>query len=499
MLIDATNAPSPCALFSSLRALDYSVESSIADLVDNSISAGARNIDIEFRWNDGAPSVEIIDDGSGMAEERLISALRLAGDGPDQRRAEDDLGRFGLGLKTASIAHCRRVTVTTVHDSIVTNAGWDLDLLCAPENGDQWSMTTDPPAVVKAHRRRIGPDQGTIVRWAKFDRLLGGADPEEREDIFNQAMERVSSHLGLVFSRFLLRETEPLKIRCNSVTVQGWDPALRHLETVWTDLRHKRHDVTTVWAGDGKTTISAHVLPRQDEFPSDDLYREAGRGRWNSLQGFFVFRADRLIYDGGYLGLGFELDEHTKLARIIVDIPNSNDDEWALNVTKEALQPPPRVRAHLRTAAQDTRSKANRRYRRLGPRATTASPLEVVPVWLTPNIVNGSGSYKINRKHPLIGEMKKDLSADQWKRIKRVLLLLEQSVPLAHISQLRTNEAPEYAGKIDEKALVAFVTELASDWSSKGMALSEIKKTLLSTEPFHLFPQLIEECLRGRS
>ena len=397
-----SNPPSPFAIFSSLRSLNYSVESSLADLVDNSVTAGATTVNIDFRWNGGDPIVEVIDNGDGMSRERLIVALRLAGRGPTAGRPEDDLGRFGLGLKTASLAHCKRLTVTSVSNGELTHAGWDLDILADPSNDDKWTMAFDDDEDVNRDRERIGSGNGTVVRWRKFDRLLAGAGPDdsEREDAFNVAQEPIAAHLGMVFSRFLMRPKRPLRITCNGRPVEPWDPTLRHLESKWASLKDLRHVGPLGHSPDGKTTFQTFVLPREDEFPTPEDFKAAGRDSWNELQGFWVYRADRLIYGGGYLNLGWKFDEHAKLGRIIVDIPNSDDDQWELGVTKEQLRPPHSLRSRLRAEGKSARAKAQERYRRTRRTSTRRKSADVIPVWLAPDLSKGSGAYKVNRRHP---------------------------------------------------------------------------------------------------
>jgi len=473
--------------------LNYSVESSIADLVDNSITAGANAIWISFRWNSGDPVIEIRDDGSGMNADRLAFALRLAGDGPQALRDERDLGRFGLGLKTASIAHCRRLTVTSSSDGEISNLGWDLDELCSGQSRGRWSMTRDPAQIVAEHVERLGGANGTIVRWRNFDYLLGGADPADREDVFNQAADRTSAHLGMTFSRFLLRASNPLRIECNGREVELWDPSLEHLAAVWPEIRTKREDLPVAYGPDNKTRIQATVLPRRDEFPSEEMFHAAGRNRWNSLQGFFVYRNDRLIYDGGDLGLGFEAEEHSKLGRVIVDIPNSDDSDWALNVTKEALRPPRNLEAHLKTSIRTARQKARARYRRRGPRTVPPKRTPTASVWTAPDLSKGAGRYKVNLRHPAIKALEDQLDEQAWRTFKLVIKLVEQSLPIEHIAQLRTEEASSFTSRLDVTSLRALIVQLIDDYRGAGQTEDQILNTLHNTQPFNGFPDVIEE------
>ena len=121
-------APKPEAMINSLRAFGYDLSMAIADLVDNSIFAKAKNIAIDYDWNDGVPWIRISDDGLGMTEARLKEAMRLGSQSPLEERAKGDLGRFGLGLKTASFSQCKMLTVCTrTAKSGSAIRCWDLD------------------------------------------------------------------------------------------------------------------------------------------------------------------------------------------------------------------------------------------------------------------------------------------------------------------------------------------------------------------------------------
>jgi Histidine kinase-, DNA gyrase B-, and HSP90-like ATPase len=119
-----------------LRGVGYSLETAIADLVDNSIAAGAGQIEIGLSWKDSDAVLTVLDDGSGMSEERLVEAMRFGGKGPQIQRADTDLGRFGLGLKTASLSQCRQLTVASKSDrGRVAAFTWDVDLIAEGDGG----------------------------------------------------------------------------------------------------------------------------------------------------------------------------------------------------------------------------------------------------------------------------------------------------------------------------------------------------------------------------
>src|SRR5262245_18928842 len=99
------NAPS---LVNSMCASGYDLDSAVADIIDNSISARATSVRIIVHEDGESSWIAIADDGWGMDDETLRNAMTFGCIDPEEARAPDDLGRFGLGLKTASLSQCRR-------------------------------------------------------------------------------------------------------------------------------------------------------------------------------------------------------------------------------------------------------------------------------------------------------------------------------------------------------------------------------------------------------
>src|SRR5947209_1369949 len=99
--------PEASSMIETFRAIGYSIQSAVADIVDNSISAGAKNIRINFEWKGANTWLAIKDDGIGMDNDELIQAMKPGSRNPNEERSAKDLGRFGLGLKTASFSQCR--------------------------------------------------------------------------------------------------------------------------------------------------------------------------------------------------------------------------------------------------------------------------------------------------------------------------------------------------------------------------------------------------------
>ncbi len=501
--------PNPAALVESLRAFPYSAPSAVADLIDNSIAANARTVRVVYRWNGGSPSVEVVDDGDGMSTARLREALRFAGMGPGSRRGSADLGRFGLGLKTASLSQCSRVTVTSVKAGVVSNLGWDIDEL---RKGDgRWTPTTSDRETVKAQTTLIGGSFGTVVCWQKLDRLLGADSSLHVSDDLDSVFEKVADHLEMVFHRFMSREMSDgrpqLTIFINNRELTPWDPFLATYLVpgqVW-----KVEDQSIELPG-GVSSVAGFVLPTQREAEADGhspLWEQAGRRRWNQLQGFYVYRLDRLITQGGYLGLGRQPDEHTKLARIAIELDNNTDNDWLLDVTKSAITPPPRARAQLDRVARITCSSASARYRqrvRTFCRTCSKRPCECprAPkfelVWTCPNLVDEKGKFIINRQHSMINGFRNSLAAEQASAFDRIIHLISKTIPVAYIRGVPPSEEMDYIDRFDDRReSVDLVRELirmaVTARLSAGEPVALIRQSLLMIEPFSDFPDLIEE------
>jgi hypothetical protein len=190
--------PSASALIESLRGLGYSPETAIADLVDNSIAAGAKQVDLDMDWNDGDPRIALLDDGSGLDRATLGEALRFGGSGPAAARKPSDLGRFGLGLKTASLSQCRRLTVISRRDGHTSALVLDVDVVA--ERG--WVAL--PPTEPLEHPFALKLSQlahGTLVLWDRMD-SLGGLSGLDKQTFYLH-LQDIRAHLGMVFHQFL--------------------------------------------------------------------------------------------------------------------------------------------------------------------------------------------------------------------------------------------------------------------------------------------------------
>jgi signal transduction histidine kinase len=349
-------------LIHSLRDLGYDLPTAVADLVDNSVAAKATQVNIDMRFGGDASWVRVADDGLGMSPARMLEAMRF---GTRRDYADDDLGRFGLGLKAASLSQCRCLTVATRSTSRgrIRIAQWDLDHV---DHTDRWEILHPragdvPLAVEPLHDRR-----GTVILWDDLDRVFRYRLPDGRRarNDFERIMSDVAQHLSMVFHRFLSSESPrglPLMVVVNGVRLEPWDPFARsEPETMRLPVQTLRfvhnHRPFVV-------EVQPFVLPQEARFSSPAAHRSAAGPRlWNRQQGFYLYRNGRMIQSGGWSRLRTQ-DEHSKLARVSIDLPAGADELFELNVSKTQARIPEPLRAELSAIASNVTRLAQHVYR----------------------------------------------------------------------------------------------------------------------------------------
>lgn len=343
--------PRAAALVESLRAFGYDLGSAIADIVDNSISAGARNVWIDFHWDGLASSVALTDDGQGMSESTLRNAMRLGSRHPGETRETEDLGRFGLGLKTASFSQSRCVTVCTKEQGgEVVVRRWDLEHLAKT---DAWQVLLTARQESEDRFQRFSAlTSGTCVLWQDLDRIPGTTQKmtEKDRNSFLAQCEIVENHLALIFHR-LLQQPKILRLYVNDRQVEPVDPFFI------SDATQILQEHRLIDGSGGGVLVEPFVMPHESKLPDGDARAWAGDSRdWTSRQGFYVYRQDRLLVAGSWLGFrGWRKDEHYKLARIRISLTNSSDEKWQIDVTKRKATPPEAILEQLRRIGERTR------------------------------------------------------------------------------------------------------------------------------------------------
>ncbi len=356
--------PSPHRLLESLRDVGYDFVTAVADIVDNSVTAGARSIAVEIGHKGSAPPCVIIaDDGHGMTRARLVESLRL---GSMRDYETDDLGKFGLGLKTASLSQCRRLVVVSRHSPNqfrLATATLDLDSVA---RSDHWRLDESSNPDVQSIAARLLLDcTGTVIIWQKLDRVLRNGDNLSGWDLrrLRNLAASTSAHLSMVFHRFLdgTVGSAPLRIWVNGSRLKPWDPFGTD-EPHTLRMTRQRFEFCTS-SGSGDVDVQGYVLPPRDLFSSPEAFEAlSGPRKWNRQQGFYIYRNHRLIQSGGWCGLR-AADEHTKLARIAIDFPSALDELFNVNIAKMRVSIPSELRVLLERVVLDVVKSAQAAYR----------------------------------------------------------------------------------------------------------------------------------------
>ena len=473
-------SPPAAAMFGSMRALGYDLSAAIADIVDNSISADARHVWIDFHWDGSESRISITDDGRGMSTAELVSAMRPGTRHPEDQRDAKDLGRFGLGLKTAAISQGRRLVVWSRKATTASIRCWDLDHV---GRADNWQLLK--PRQMADIGRSL-PRRGTVVMLERLDRLVGSAEADSDKD-HNRFLEKadvVRGHLGIVFHRFI--ERGDVTLRVNSATVEAWDPFLKSATAT------QAQPVSKIPFRGGTVVVSPFVLPHHSKLTKKQHQAGGGPRGWNAHQGFFVYRNERLLVAGDWLGLGWRKEEHYKLARIQIDFDSAFDNEWDINVMKSRAIPPKEIREKLRQIGEITRALAKRIYSHRGTRLVRGVEGECAVLW-EQKARRGKVVHRLNREHPVIQAA---LSIHGMKSLVEPLLrMIEESLPVSSIAYQATSEEESVADPFQtatESEILSLMRETLQLLLAGGVSADTAAQRLASLQPFREHPALLQ-------
>lgn len=473
------------AFIESMRAVGYSLESAIADLIDNSISARATSVSIQFRPF-GHPYVAIIDDGEGMTGDELTEAMRHGGRSPLEVRSPHDLGRFGLGLKTASLSQCRTLTVVSIKKGKLSARCWDLKLVARRK---AWVLKVpDSEAEIKAlpHVDEITRQKrGTVVLWHDLDRLAAGETSVE--SALDSKMDHVREHLAVVYHRYLSGEPGLKRIKID----------INNNPVVPLDIFLASHGATQplyeeVFSVEGHPIrVRPYILPHISKLTLDELKLAGGEEGLRRNQGFYVYRNRRLIIRGTWFRLA-RADELTKLARVQVDIPNALDSLWTLDIKKSSAHPPEVVRRNLGRTVERIAERSRRTYTFRGRRTQRDG---ITHVW---NRMQGRGgiSYLVNREHPLLKALVESLEDDQRRLFCAVLDTLESTYPADALYADMASDRPRVTEEQDLETLKELALQILDAAESVRGAREAMLKVLHTIEPFSSYPELTTELVR---
>jgi hypothetical protein len=414
---DVLTAPDPAILIEAMRDIGYSLETAVADIVDNSISAEATTIEM-FAPPGDSPVLAILDDGNGMTESELLRAMHLGSRSPLEERARTDLGRFGLGMKTASFSQCRRLTVVSRKDGQTTAARWDLDHVAATH---AWLVQIPDDPMLVPFSDRLN-EHGTLVLWENLDRVVEHDEEGFDSGHFNTRLDEMREHLELVFHRFLSHEQGKVRvtIKLNNSEFSPHDPFMQSHDHTLADPEER------IRIGDSEVIVQSFTIPHHRHLKGTQWDRAGRAGGHHKNQGFYVYRERRLILYGTWFRLAGK-SELTKLSRIRVDIPNTLDAQWKIDVKKASAQPPALVRKHL-ARIRDEIVKTSRRVFRSRGAQQLADP-ERLPLW-NRELDNGVIRYRINGHNPLVLRFRERLGTNDATEFARMLDAISAGFPV---------------------------------------------------------------------
>ena len=390
--------PKAVNLIESLRDIGYDFKSSVADLIDNSISADASRVYVDINYDDGdfPPFVLIADNGNGMDAKKLKEAMRYAS---SHKNSKEDLGKYGLGLKTASLSQCRELLVASKPKprsgtrSILNIMKWDMTEVYAE---DEWILLHPSITQLKKWEQRLiqdhlsGNKYGTVVLWSDLREIHPQLrDKNKKEKYLMSLIKDIEEHLSMVFHKFMegsVKGKKQLKIIVVQNQLKPWNPYCPN-ENTWsldiyepeiqyTDNKGRKRNSTV--------TISPYILPNKEEFSTEEKWKKAGPGgKWNKQQGFYFYRNGRMLQSGSWSHLRSS-DEHTKLLRISVDFYPALDKSFGINISKMKATIPLEIRETVKKLVSQWASEANKRYRS----TQTKSRKPIKPVQTIPSLSN---------------------------------------------------------------------------------------------------------------
>lgn len=406
------------ALLTGLRAIGYSFSTAVADIMDNSISALATEIRIFSDPLADDPYFCFLDNGFGMSRKELDNAMLPGSDREEKEDSEIELGRFGLGLKSASLSQCRVFTVVSKKYGKINAMSFNLDVI-EQENKLLLLELSDEEINELPHVADLKKyESGTLVIWTNFDKIEDSA--KNFEDSFRSVVAESKKHVEFVFHRFY----NQIAIFYNEKRIERRDPFL--IDSVG---RQQTGRTTNITIDDSVITVIPYTLPFANTLTSEE---KALLGNPKSIyddQGFYLYRNKRLISWGGWMRMGIR-SELNKLARIQIDIPSSLDAVWTLDVKKSSAKIPDKIKERIKMAIEDSISRSKRTTRFPGVKEQSVE----CKVWDRINEHEGRVRYQINRSLPAIAALSEAIGENEKQLLEIVLSQIECYLPKYSIS-----------------------------------------------------------------
>lgn len=451
--------PNLTNFLSSFREIGYLTEVAIADILDNSVSAKASVIKITAVENPNK-KISICDNGIGMSSTELEEAMRLSSKNPNEKREKDDLGRFGLGLKVASFSQCKKLTVISkTNNAEINGLQWNLDYIA--ETNDWYALIPDNDNYKQELMELSNLNSGTIVIWEEIDKFTNVNFTEEIEKIFN--------HLGLVFHKYIDGiEGKKLTISINNNILKSINPFFPG------SARQKLQDYPFIYPN-GKVLVTPYILPHHNNVTEIEYKKHGLPEGYLKTQGFYLYRNNRLVTWGNWWGLA-QSTEALKLVRIEINIPNTMDGDWNIDLKKSSAKPPYLIRQELKKVMEYTIPVGKRVY---SGRITRKEKSNLIHIWdYIPRRDNSNKNIlKINRNHPMIDLLQENCSDEGLVIFNALLIGLEQYLPIETIISQLISNPKEIDQSNEELEFTNYLKSILRDNSLSPEQKAELLKT----------------------
>jgi len=472
------NMPSPNILMTSMRSIGYTFKTALADIVDNSISAQAKNVFIDFPINDEDLFITILDDGNGMDSEELFNAMKYGSDREDY--GVNDLGRFGLGLKSASLSCCRVLTVASKINNSISAYQWNLDTVIEDKKWDCLELDNEEISNIPKINNLKKLKMGTLVVWQNFDIASKKSKGKVREYLSHE-MEETEKHLRLVFHRFLSNRFKPFNIYINKNLLSPFDPFLENNEKTDT---YKPSELNL---NGYKIKVQAYILPHQSNLTDDDINNKLGGiDSFRKEQGFYIYRNNRLIIYGSWFRLSTNgmNGELLRYGRIKVDIPNTLDDIWEIDIKKQNAVIPKQILNNLKKTVLNVCRGSSEKITK---RAKLKLEHDNTKIWNKALSSNNKDCYYINQDSSFVRNFINEFDDRDRKKILNFIDIISSQIPFDDIYNSICNNRHETS--LNEYQIEAIIQEGISQFklikSITQKSNEEIFKEFKKYEPFN--------------
>lgn len=470
--------PSPINLLESNRSLGYSIEEAVSDLIDNSVAANAKNISFYLEWNDGKPYFVLIDDGNGMSmkQNELIESFKLGSSNPLEKRDPSDLGRFGFGMKTASLSQSKAfIVLTKKNNDELFSRCLDLDFITNLNDG--WKLRhVNENENFGFDNKILKQNKGTAIIWNSWDKA-----PKDQTD-FNTLSNLIFDYVSVCFHRFL---ENGIKIFCNDNLIYPCSPIPKTEGGAEEFSKSTLADNKSVKLG---AYVIQHPMKWGEDYESSLSFNSFKLfNGFERQQGVYIYRCDRLLTpNGGWLGV-LKNGNSAKLARVTIDYPNDADSLWSLDITKTNAKIPYEFVKGIKFFVEKTRKKSNVKINR-GNRVVRKSITELDGrIWREVRNSNDSSlKYELNSSHDIF-KFFSNKNKLKGKEMNSILEIISDCLPVAKIIENNDLDPSRHdramkAPKLDERQLeiakIIFLDEISEN--SKSQAFSY----LISREPW---------------